>query len=101
MSTLEQTAQEPPGRLGIVLTALGTLVAVAVVVLALTLPGSSRTSSATLSTASHGQTAVYAPPLIRYRGTGAPPARPVAHVAAVRSTTPAVIRHERSYGAVP
>jgi hypothetical protein len=59
-----------------VLTALGMLVVVAVVVVFLALPGSSRTSTATNSPATlwdaaHGRSGE--PPPIHYRGTGAPP----------------------------
>jgi hypothetical protein len=92
MSTLAQTerASSRRSRVGIILTALGTLVvvAVAVVVVLLVLPGSSTTTTQTHQSAIH-QSAMEQPalswPLIQYHGTGAapppaqvqsPPARP-------------------------
>ena len=74
MSTLAQTGRAPArgSRVGILVTALGTLVAIAVAVVLLTLPGSNGTTTATTSSA-HRSSAAYAP-LIQYRGTGAAPA---------------------------
>ena len=75
MSTIAHTpraARLSKGQLGMLFTALGTLLAVAVAVVLLTLPGSSSTTPTTASSV-HGASAAYAP-LIQYRGTGAVPA---------------------------
>jgi hypothetical protein len=101
MSTLAQTPraeQRSPSRVGMAVAAVGTLVAIAVAIVFLTLPGSSRTTTATHSAATHGRAAASAP-LIQYRGTGAPPVRPLNQSAPVLRSTP--LRHVASYGAVP
>jgi hypothetical protein len=74
MSTVTQTpraARWPGARLGILVTALGTLVAIAVAVVLLALSGSSGKTTAT-PTVTLGPAVTYAP-LIRYHGTGAAP----------------------------
>ena len=110
MSTLEQAVpagHQSKGRLGLILTAAGLLVVVAVVVVFLTLPGSSRTSTATHPTATHSTATLHgltpiSPPLIHYRWTDAPPPSPPAvHAPRFRFTVPPLLPHERSYGAVP
>jgi hypothetical protein len=74
----------------LVITALGVLTAIAIVVLVLSLPGATHTTSA-----AHHSYPVY-PPLIQYHGTGAPPV--------TTTTTPkttSYIRAEHGWGAVP
>jgi hypothetical protein len=86
MSTLAQTerASSRGSRVGIVVTALGTLVVIAVVVVLLVLPGSDATTAATHHPATH-QPAIERPavswPLIQYRGTGAAPSTATAPAA--------------------
>jgi hypothetical protein len=104
MSTLEQAPRaghESKGGLGMVLTALGMLVVVAVVVVFLTLPGASshargaelRTSTATHSTGTQGQIGG-ATPLIHYRGTGRPrPTPPALYQPPFRYTGVGLWRH--------
>jgi hypothetical protein len=101
MSTLSQAprvAEQSRSRLGMAVAALGTLVAIAVVVVFLTVPGSGRTSGAAHSAATHGRAAASVP-LIQYRGTGAPPAHTLHQSAPVLRSTP--LRHVASYGAGP
>jgi hypothetical protein len=82
-----------PRRARVIVAALVALVAAAAAVLVIALSGSSATHAATPQ--------VSAPsPLIHYYGTGAAPQAPSTG-AAVHSGAPAVIRHEKSYGAVP
>lgn len=86
MSTLAQTerASSRRSRVGIVVTALGTLVVIAVVVVLLVLPGSNATTAATYHPATH-HTAIEQPavswPAIQYRGTGAAPSTAIAPAA--------------------
>ena len=87
MSTLAQTehASSRRSRVGIIVTALGTLVVViAVVVVLLAVPGASTSTTATHQSAT-SQPAIAKPavswPLIQYRGTGAAPSTATAPAA--------------------
>jgi hypothetical protein len=98
MSTVAQTpsiAHESRSRLGIAVAALGALIAIGVAVLFLTLPGTGHTASAT-----HIQAGPYTP-LIKYYGTGAPPAATQIKTSTVGHSIPNHVRVESSYGAVP
>ncbi len=98
MSTLAQTerASSRRSRVGIILTALGTLVVLAVVVVLLVLPGSSATTTQTHQSAIH-QSAIEQPavswPLIQYHGTGAAPPPAQVHSPPARPGTQPYARH--------
>lgn len=86
MSTLAQPerASSRRSRIGMIVTALGTLVVIAVVVVLLVVQGSSTSATATHQPATQ-QAAVAQPavswPLIQYRGTGAAPSTATAPTA--------------------
>ena len=77
---------------GAVLLIAGVVVALTVMILALTSTGG-------FVTRSHQTSPYY--PLIQYRGTGAPPPARVTQTAVARQANPAPVRNEHSYGAVP
>jgi len=95
MSTIAHTPQVTlkRGRVGMIVTALVTLIAIAAV-LVLTLPGASHTT-----VVSHETGARYVP-LIQYHGTGAAP-QTAGSAAVAHSSAPGYIRAEHSYGMVP
>jgi hypothetical protein len=80
------------GRVGMIVAALVTLIAIAAV-LVFTVPGGSHAT-----VVSHGTGARYVP-LIQYHGTGAAPQSTAAAVA--HNSGPAYSRAEHSYGMVP
>ncbi len=104
MSTLAQTerASSRRSRVGIVLTALGTLIVVTVVVVLLVASGSSKTASGT-QPALHQQ-AIEQPavswPLIQYRGTGAAPSTTASHAAPAGQGAQSYLRHMQGPAAV-
>jgi hypothetical protein len=95
MSTIAPSSQVTlkRGRVGMIVAALVTLIAIAAV-LVFTLPGGSHAT-----VVSHGTGARYVP-LIQYHGTGAAP-QSTAAAAVARNSGPAFIRAEHSYGMVP
>ncbi len=79
------------------LVAIGALVAVAVAILFIVIPAHGHTTNATGPTI---RSQPYAP-LIRYRGTGQPPAAAATHATPGAQPTTGLLRAEHSYGAVP
>jgi hypothetical protein len=92
--TPSPTVAVQPRRVGMILTALVALVAVAATALVIALSGTSSSHPAT-----HQASGTFAP-LIQYHGTGAAPSASTAG-AAVHASGPAYIRAEHSYGMVP
>lgn len=95
MSTIAHTPEVTlkRGRVGLIVAALVTLIAIAAVLVA-TLPGASHTT-----VVSRGTGSPY-PPLIQYHGTGAAP-QGTGAAAVTRNGGPAYIRAEHSYGMIP
>ena len=95
MSTIAHSPQVTlkRGRVGMIVAALVTLIAIAAV-LVFTRPGASHPTVVPRETS-----APYVP-LIQYHGTGAVP-QSAGSAAGAHNSVPAYIRHEHSYGLVP
>ena len=91
LTTQTNLKRTPSRREGMVPTAVGALITLAVVVVFLALAGHSRGLH---TPAGHATPTYY--PLIQYRGTGAAPAS-----TATTRPTPAPVGQRKSYGAVP
>lgn len=96
MSTIAHTPQVTfkRSRVGMIVTGLVALLAIAAAVLVFTVPGGSHAT-----VVSHQTSAPYAP-LIQYHGTGAAP-QSTGNAATAHNSGPAYIRAEHSYGMVP